>query len=51
MEIISYKNKQSLEAMAKALNQTHNILDITNISISFRIYENGKTKQLHIFWK
>jgi len=50
MDLITYKNKESLLAMAKALQMTDKLWDIPSTSISFRIFdENGKTKQLHIY--
>ena len=49
MEIIEYKTKFELLAKASVLFRIEDLL-YTDTSISFRIYENRQTKELHI-WK
>lgn len=50
MKIVKYDNPTTIILEAKKRNKYFDIIE-TEVSISFRIFENKKTKELHIYHK
>jgi chloramphenicol O-acetyltransferase len=50
MRIIKYDNPTTFYNMAKKLNKYFDVIE-TEVSMSFRIFENKNTKELHIYHK
>ena len=50
MKIIEYKTPTDITLKSKLLNKYFDIIE-TEISISFRVFKNKKTSELHIYKK